>query len=122
MSLATPNLQAIQPYLNYNYAATIASGQTETGVIDTGGMNLVGIMFPATFTGTTVTFEMCNTSSGTFVPVVSTTSGTALSYTVAQAKYSAIDPTPFLGIKFLKIKSGSTEGTARALVLSLRGV
>lgn len=107
--------------LSTNTPATIAAAATKSGVINTTGMSLCGIKFPAAFTSTTITFEMCDTAIGTFVPVVKA-DGSAVSYTVAQGKYSAIDPKDFGGIQFLKIVCGSTEGTQRALLLSLKGI
>jgi hypothetical protein len=102
-------------------SVAIANGQQSSAPISCGGLALCGIKLPAAFTGTTVTFEMCDTVGGTYVPVKSTTSGTALSYTVAQGTYCAIDPKDFQGIAFLKIKSGSAEGGARTLICSLKG-
>lgn len=99
----------------------IANGATESDAIAQQGFALCGILFPAAFTGTTVTFEACDTVGGTYVPVKSSTSGTPLSYTVAQATYQAIDPKDFHGINFLKIKSGASEGAARSLICSLKG-
>lgn len=101
-------------------SATIDNGATTSGAIDVGGMSLVGIKFPAAFTGTTVTFTMCDTLGGTYVPVYNASG--AVSYTIAQARYYAIAPADFSGIRYLKIVSGSAEGAARTLVLSLKGV
>lgn len=102
-------------------SVVIANGQQSSGAIDCGGMALCGILFPAAFTGTALTFEVSDAIDGTFVPLKSTTSGSALSYTVAQATYGAIDPKDFQGVRFLKVKSGSSEGAARTLKLSLKG-
>lgn len=107
---------------NPNFQAIIPISTTETQEIKLAGFVLCGIKVPAAFTGTALTFEMCDVSGGTYVPVVSGTSGTALSYTVAQGKYYAIDPKDFQGINYLKIKSGSTEVAARTLVISLKGL
>jgi len=99
----------------------IANGATESDVIPLNGMGLCGIVLPAAFTSTALTFEACDTASGTYVPVKSTTSGSAISYTVAQGTYAAIDPKDFVGIQFLKIKAGTAEGAARVLLVSLKG-
>lgn len=101
--------------------ATIANAATTSDAIALGGMCLVGILLRA-FTGTALTFTVCDTIDGTFVPLKSTTSGSALSYTVAQNGYFAIDPTAFQGVQFLKIVSGSSEAAERTLVLSLKGL
>jgi len=103
-------------------AVGIGASSNTSAVIETKGMALVGIKTPAAFTGTTLTFTMCDTIDGTYVPVRSTASGTALSQTVTTSNYYAIDPTAFQGIPFLKIVSGSTEASARTLVYSLKGL
>lgn len=100
----------------------IANGQQESAAIDCGGMALCGILLPAAFTGTALTFEVSDAIDGTFVPLKSTTSGSALSYTVAQGTYAAIDPKDFQGVRFLKVKSGTAEGGARTLKLALKGL
>lgn len=111
--------QPNQPYL-ITRSAEIAITETKTDAIALGGLQLVGIAFP-TFTGTAVSFEVCDTVDGTFLPLHSTISGTVLSYTVASSRYVAIDPVAFLGAKFIKIVSGSSEAAARTLVISLKG-
>lgn len=106
---------------SYGAAVVIANGAQESSAIDCGGMTLVGILLPAVFTGTALTFETSTAVDGTFVPIKTTTSGSLLSYTVAQGTYCALDPKDFHGIRFLKIKSGSAEGAARTLTCSLKG-
>lgn len=101
-------------------SAVIANGQQESGAISTAGLSLCGILMPATFTGTALTFEACATASGTFLPVYNAAG--ALSYTVAASRFIAIDPKDFQGIQFLKIKSGSSEGGVRTLVCSMKGI
>lgn len=103
--------------------ATLSGGthsQTSTS-INTQGLSLVGIQLPAAFTSTTLTFN-ASVDGSTWQPVYSTTSGTALSYTVAQGHYVAIDPTPFYGVKYLQIITGSDEIATRTLTVSLKGL
>lgn len=102
-----------------NGSATIASGGTKSAAISLNGFVPQGIYFPTTFTGTTVTFEACDTVGGTYKPVYN--GAGAVSYTIAQGRYYALDPKDFTGINFLKIVSGSTEGADRALVVALKG-
>ncbi len=105
----------------FNQSVAILISQTKSAVMNCGGRALCGIKLPAAFTGTALSFEMSEAADGTFVPVKSTTSGSALSYTVAQGTYCAIDPKDFQGINFLKIVSGTTEIAARSLICSLKG-
>ena len=108
--------------LNAAQNVVIANAGTASAAIDCGGFTLVGIKIPAAFTGIALTFTMCDTIDGTYVPVKVTTSGTALSYTVAPGGYYAIDPKDFYGIRYLKIVSGSSEAAERTLVCSLKGI
>lgn len=101
-------------------SASIANAATTSAAIPLAGFSLVGIQFPTTFTGTTVTFTMASAIDGTYVPVYNASG--AVSITIAQARYYAIDPANFQGIQFLKIVSGSSEGGARTLNLSLKGM
>lgn len=102
-------------------SATIANTAQESSVISLMGFCLTGIYFPAVFSGTALTFEACDTLGGTYLPLKSTTSGSALSYTVGQGNFSAIDPKDFHGVNFLKLKSGSAEGADRTLICALKG-
>jgi hypothetical protein len=102
-------------------STSIAISTTTSVAIPTKGLSLVGIQMPAAFTGTAITFTG-SVDCTTYQAVYSTTSGTALSYTVAQGHYVAIDPTPFYGLNCLKIVSGSTEVAARAFTVSLKGI
>lgn len=101
-------------------ATTIANGATTSAAIPTKGLTLVGVQLPAAFTGTTITFTG-SVDGTTYQAVKSTTSGTALSYTVAQGTYAAIDPIPFYGLAFIKLVSGSSEGGARSFSVTLKG-
>lgn len=84
------------------------------------GFSLVGISLPAALTGTALTFTVCNTLAGTYVPLYNAAG--VVSYTVAASRYVAIDPKDFQGVAYLKIVSGSAEGAARTLICSLKGI
>lgn len=101
-------------------SVTLPAG-TKTAAIDLQGFTLVGIQL-GTLTGTALTFEASSAIDGTFVAVKSTTSGTALSYTVAQNTFVALDPKDFYALSFIKIVSGSSEASDRTLILFLKGL
>lgn len=109
-----------QGNFNPNLSSVIAISTQISTVIECGGLVLCGILLPAAFTGTALTFQ-ASVDGTNFFPVHSTTSGTSLSYTVAQGQYCAIDPKDFYGINYLIIKSGSSEVAARTLIVSLKG-
>lgn len=98
--------------------ATIASGQTTSGVVNLSGLLPVCLQMPATFTGTTVTFQ--GSFDGTvFQPI--NAGGVAYTETVTTSVMVVLDPTMFQGLKQIKIVSGATEGTTRAIGVMLRG-
>ena len=101
-------------------SVVIANGAQLSAVINCGGMALCGIKLPATFTGTSLTFEICDTAGGTFQPLYNSVNE-LVSMDVTQGRWYAIDPAFFQGVQFLKIKSGSAEGGARTLVCQLKG-
>lgn len=106
--------------LNPALSSSIANGATKSGIINLNGFTLCGILLPAAFTGTALTFE-ASVDGTNFFTLKTTTSGTSLSYTVAQGNFYAIDPKDFYGVNWLKIVSGSAEGGARTLKLAVKG-
>lgn len=104
---------------NPSVPANIANGAQVTGVIPTGGFKLSGIKMPAAFTSVTLTFTVCDTANGTFVPL-NNASG-PVTYTVAVSNYYAINPADFEGVAFFKINTNAAEGAARILTLSMKG-
>lgn len=120
--MSQPFNNGYQGNFNSDFELSIANGDQESSAIDCQGFVLCGIFFPAAFTGTTLTFEISDLLAGTYVPLKNTTSGTSLSYTIAQGTFAAIDPKDFQGVRFLKVKSGSAEGASRTLKCAMRGI
>jgi hypothetical protein len=96
--------------------ATIASGQTTSAEVDLGGTEIVGLQLPASFTGSSITFQVATASGGTYQDMKDG-AGNSVSKTVSQGQYIAIDPALFRGIRFVKLVSGSSEGAARAITV-----
>lgn len=99
---------------------TIASGGTTSPAISSEGIPLAGIQLPASFTGTSISFTVATTASGTYQEL-DNASG-KVSYTVSGGKYIAINPVDFYGVLFFKVVSNGTEAADRALTLSLKGI
>ena len=106
------------PVLNFT-TATIASSGTVSAAVDLAGTSLVGIQLPAAFTGTSLGFQAATSLAGTYQAVIDG-SGAALTKNISQGKYLLLDPTEFAGIQYLKVVSGSTEASARDLILVTR--
>ena len=99
--------------------AVIANGGTASAEVDLGvdGFMLVGISTP-TLTGTALTFQVATASGGTF-RTLEKDDGNAYTLVVESSKYYPINPDHFLGVRFLKVVSGSAEGAERTLILHL---
>ena len=97
--------------------AVIADGQTvQTGSVDSIGYLVSGIIIPAGFEGTTLTFQACDTATGTFLDVVNS-SGTAVSMTVAASTHVVFEPQTFAGARYLKVVAGTAQTGATTLKL-----
>lgn len=101
-------------------AVSIPNAAALSAAIPTSGLSLCGIQLPAALTGTALTFQVATTLGGTYQDLYN--SAGLVSYTVAASRYIAINPADFQGALFIKVKSNATEGAARALTLSLKGI
>lgn len=101
---------------------TIASGQTTSAEVDLGRYTLVGIQFPSTFDGTTLTLQMAPSSGGTFTTVQ--TAGSDYTITSAASKYHSIDNLAVTaGLRYIKLVAGSAQAaTDSVLTLQLRAI
>lgn len=120
MSLTSGILRGYAGQMNPAVPASIAISTTTSAEIATGGMSLVGIEFPAAFTGTAISFLVATSSGGTFQPMYN--SSGLVTYTVAAARYLSITASDFYGAAFFKIVSNATELAARSLTLSMKGI
>jgi hypothetical protein len=98
----------------------VSENATQSSSVNTDGMLLTGIVFPATMTGTTVTFDF--SVDGTNFYDVKETDGTDVSYTVSAGDVVRVDPSgwAFASSGFLKVVSGSTEAADRDIKLIFR--
>jgi hypothetical protein len=101
-------------------SVAIANGLTTSGALDLADNTLLGIMMPAAFTGTTLTFTA--SADGVTYAALYDSTGAAVSVTVSTSRYIYIDPVIFAGVRYVKIVSGSAESGARTLALVVRPV
>tara|TARA_B100001121_G_scaffold138577_1_gene121388 strand:+ start:59 stop:391 length:333 start_codon:yes stop_codon:yes gene_type:complete len=88
--------------------------------VQTEGMLLCGVEFPAAMTGTAVTFDFSMDNS-TFVDVKET-DGTETSYTVSAGDVVRVDPSgwAFASNGFLRVTSNGNEAADRKIILHFR--
>lgn len=95
--------------------ATIASSGTTSGAVDLGGTTLAGLIMPASFTGTSVTFTVSDELAGTYRTVYAEDGVTAASADITAGGYIPLDYGLFMGARFIKIVSNATEAAAREI-------
>jgi hypothetical protein len=110
----------MQATRSFKTKAVIANGATKSNAVLLSPNTLVGVLFPSEMTGTTISFEVCDTENGTFSAV---NNGGA--YTITKAN-SAIEPVASLVgnacLKWVKIVSNATELAERTLYFITRDI
>lgn len=99
--------------------ATIANGATTSDVVHLRDHAMVGLIMPAAFTGTTITFTASDSPTGTFVPVYDS-DGNQISVAVAVSRalgLSGAEADALAPFQFVKLVSGSTEGAERLVIV-----
>lgn len=104
--------------LTNTLTVTIASGQTVSGAAFMAGCRLVGLIFPASLTGTTFTFQAG--ADGVAYSALYNTSGAILTTVVGPSRYVVFNASDFAGIAYLKLVSNASEGADRIVTLVTR--
>lgn len=108
--------------------ATIAAGQTVSGEVELDNFSLVGIWIPATYIGTTVTFQVAPTIStpGTTITFAAMKDGAGSNYskvtTTLTYQYIPLSPQDFSGVRAIKFVSNATETTGAVITLATRQI
>lgn len=87
-------------------ACVIANGQSLSGAINLYAYRLCGVLIPATFEGTSLTFQG-SPDGGTYGNVYDS-SGTEKAVTVAVNRMVLISPAEFYGLRYIKVRSGTS--------------
>lgn len=108
--------------LTERFDATIGSGESITSAINLAGRILCGVYVPAGWTAASLTFQ--GSYDGTTFMDVYDSSGTEEAASASASRYVAINHINFLGLRFLKVRSGTSaspinQGAERTLVLEL---
>ncbi len=101
-------------------AVTINNGQQVSLPLDLGDGVLVGLILPAAFTGTQMTFQVSDGLEGTYVDLYEDGTDNAI-VTVEVAQGQAIglgDKGKYLApFRYVKLKSGSAEAAERSVIV-----
>lgn len=103
-------------------SVTIDISDTVSSAYALDDRTLCGLYIPSTFDGTTITFQSCDTFSGTY-SAVKDGNGNAISKTVAANDYIKLDPSDFAGCRNIKIVAGTAQSTSTTVIkLAIRHV
>lgn len=91
-----------------NRTAVIANGEAVSAAVDIDGASVCGILLPASWTTANLTLQGSYDKS-TYANVYDM-DGVEITIVAAASRYIALNPADFLGIKSLKLRSG-TSGT-----------
>ena len=103
---------------------TISAGEAvSTESVETGGGEVVGLIFPSSLDGASVTFSV-SLDNTTFNNLYKA-DGTEYSVVSGINRYVVIDPNAFSGIRYVKIRSGTSgipanQSAARTIYLVYR--
>ena len=98
----------------------ISADNNDSLGVQTEGMLLCGIQFPAAMTGSSVTFDFSMDNS-TFVDVKET-DGTDVTYTISVGDMVRVDPSgwAFASNGYIRVTSNGNEAADRSLTLHFR--
>ena len=101
---------------------TVLSGQTVSSAVDIGNYDIVGLITPSTFDGTTITLSGASTLAGTYYPVAAAnTASTAYTITTTASIFTPISNLITAGLRFIKLTCGTSQSTTDTdLVIVLR--
>ena len=101
-------------------AVIAASGTTSGAVEIPEGRTLTAILTPGTLTGSTLTITASPTLGGTYYTRTDS-GGNTLSIAMSTSKLIMLDPVAdrTLGLRYIKLVSGSSEGAERTFTLFL---
>ena len=98
----------VQETIDLDETVTISSGQSLSAAFPCGGMRLVGLQMPASWTAAVITFQASKSATGTFGDVRNADGSEFSVNVVAGTDWIALDPIDFFGMKYIKIRSGTS--------------
>lgn len=109
----------------FTTTVTIANGQSLSGAVDLSSYTLVGLVMPAAWTAAAITFQG-SVDNVNFFDVCDQNAEINVGAAAAN-KYILLSPATFVGLRYLKIQSGTNavpvnQGQQTTITLVLRGV
>lgn len=122
--MTTPTSNQFEQVVCADLTATIANGETTSEEVDLKGAQLSGLIVPAEFNGTTITFQAASESGGTFYTIQNgAAEAAAYTITTTASRFVPIDNLAiFAGVRHLKVVCGTAQTGATTIQLITRPV
>lgn len=92
-------------------SVTIASGGTNSTILECGGTSPTGIIFPSGWSTGNVSFKVCKTPGGSFVPLTNF-DGSSFSITAAPSTWVPLQPAQFNSVLYVQVISSATQSSS----------
>ena len=107
-------------------SVTIGNGTSLSPAIDLDRCSLVGLQLPSGWTAAAITFQASGDDGATYADLYDESAEVNLS-SPAASRYLILSPAKFAGIRFLKIRSGTSgspvnQGADRSILVMKRSV
>lgn len=115
--------QSLAGWWNYQTTtATIANGAADSDAQDLIRGSLVGIITPAVLTNATMRFKVSVDNSNFYLLYDNTNTLVSLTVALGAAQAYFVDPTKFLGWRYVKLSMSGNEGAQRLFSVVARPI
>jgi hypothetical protein len=114
------------PGRHYFFDVTITNGTSLSAAVDLGGLTLVGVLLPATWTAAGISFQAGEPTGTTFGKLVNSAGTEVTAAGLTGGEYVTLDPNAMYGYRHVKVRSGTNgtpvnQGADRVVRLIARG-
>lgn len=118
MSIKSQFQVAVVNEINSNTQVSVALNATSSSILNCGGTAPTGIFLPSTFVNANITFNVCKTPNGTFVPVTNF-DGTPFVVAGTASVYIPLLPAMFNSVLYIQLGFSAAQTTAEIIDFAL---
>ena len=118
MSLKAQFEVAVVNEISSNTSVTVSASATSSSVLTCGGTSPTGIFLPSTFVTSNITFKVCKTPDGSFLPVRNF-DGTAFTVAGAASTFVPLLPSMFNSVLYIQLSFDQTQTSAEVIDFAL---
>lgn len=96
------------PQRSFGKTVTILDTESLSDAEDLGDYTLCGILLPSGWDTNAISFATSTAIDGTYVPIYTAAGAEVATGNVVASTWVALDPADFAGVRFLKLRSGTS--------------